>query len=235
MQVPSGTILFMHRCAREIQISRCCRCGTKQCNSVLPPTLAMASSSDGQPDVKSVLLDLCRVNRNLGKHEEKHLQRLVEVLKHHLRHKCFELLREAEGQAVLFTYSADVTPLKCVSTKVDVQGGSQVVRKGRDLEELLLQRGLLKTTLASGEPRMAFLFTDIRPMTEGKKRRMSSRPRACFFPYCERRATKTSAYNMCVQIGRCGLLWTGCSANGSQHTTSPELGPSWEMTGPCWS
>jgi hypothetical protein len=75
----------------------------------------MSSSADG-PGLRSLLLDYCRVGKNLEKHEVPELQLLVELVKHHLRQKLLALLHEAEEGPVLYSYSADATPLRCSST-----------------------------------------------------------------------------------------------------------------------
>ena len=142
----------------------------------------MASPSDAPPDVRATLLDLCRVGKTLSKQEERLLHQVVEVLKHHLRGKVQELLREAGGETVLYSYSADATPLKVVSSEVHASAGSRVVRKGRALEDFLLQRGLVKTTLATGEQRIAFLFGDVLPLSEGRRSGNIFSAAASFFP-----------------------------------------------------
>jgi hypothetical protein len=129
----------------------------------------MAASSHGPMDIRSTLVGLCQVGKTLTKHAERVLQQLVEAMKHHLRQRCFSLLREGADEAVLYSYSADATPLRCATTKVHTTAGGQVTRKGRVLEEFLLQRGLFKTKLPTGEDRMTFLFTDILPLSAGKK------------------------------------------------------------------
>jgi hypothetical protein len=128
----------------------------------------MSSSADG-PGLRSLLLEYCRVGKNLEKHEVPELQLLVELVKHHLRQKLLALLHEAEEGPVLYSYSADATPLRCSSTKIHAGAGGNVVRRGRRLEEFLLQRALLKTTLATGEQKVAFLLGDILPLSQGKK------------------------------------------------------------------
>ena len=142
----------------------------------------MASSSDAPPDVRATLLALCKVGKTLSKREERVLHHVVEVLKHHLKLKCLSLSREAGGEAVLYSYSADAVPLKVSTRTVHRAAGGQVVRKGRALEDFLLQRGLVKTTLATGEQRIAFLFGDILPLSEGKKSGNIFSAAALFFP-----------------------------------------------------
>lgn len=161
----------------------------------LPRPFVMAASSGGIDDVRSALLVFSRVAKSLVNHEERQVQQLVEVLKHHMRQKVFALLRGACGEAVLYTYSADATPLRCTSTTVLAAAGGQVVRKGRNLEELLLQRGLFKTIAPGGEPCMAFLFTDILSLSEGKKAGNVFTAQAKFFPLLR----KAGHDGICVQ------------------------------------
>jgi hypothetical protein len=142
----------------------------------------MASSSSGSDDLRAALVSFARVGRALAKHEERQLQQLVEVLMHHLRQKVFTLLSGASDEPVLYSYSADATPLKVSSTSVHTSGSTQVVRKGRNLEELLLQRGLFKTIGPTGDPEMAFLFSDILSMSEGKKSGNVFTAQTQFFP-----------------------------------------------------
>ena len=52
---------------------------------------------------------------------------------------------------------------------MQLAGDKRILRKGRELAEFLLQRAFLKTKLASGEERLAFLYGSILPLTEGKK------------------------------------------------------------------
>ena len=126
-------------------------------------------SDDGPCDVKAALLEFSRVAKSLSKQEEKALEQLVEVLKHHLRPKVFALLREAEEEPILFSYSADATPLKCSTAIVHVAGRSRVVRKGKSLQDFLLKRGFLKTGLAAVGHKITFLYHGILPMSESKK------------------------------------------------------------------
>ena len=128
----------------------------------------MAASSSGLDYVKNALLNFVKVGNSI-RGDERLLHQLVEVVKDHLRQKVYAFLQRAKDEPVLFSYSADATPLKVASTSVHSSGSGQVVRKGRDLVELLLQRGLFKTISPTGEPDIAFLFTDIQSLSEGKK------------------------------------------------------------------
>jgi hypothetical protein len=166
----------------------------------------MASSSTGLDDIRTALLNFSRVGWGLLKHGERQLQQLVEVLKHHMREKVFTLLRAASDEAVLFSYSADATPLRLSTTAThSSSSSSQVVRKGRNLEDLLLQRGLFKTIRPSGEPELAFLFTDILSMTEGKNPPTSSQHKHSSSHCFAKPVTKGSVSNMCAQTGPCLL------------------------------
>ena len=52
---------------------------------------------------------------------------------------------------------------------MSTQGYQSVVRVGKVLHEYLLQRGMVRAKPASGEDQIAFLFTDVLPLSEGKK------------------------------------------------------------------
>ena len=68
---------------------------------------------------------------------------LVECLKGHMKNQALSLVESANGQAVLFMYSADGTPLKTAAIQTDKLGESVLRRKGRVLHELFLQRGII--------------------------------------------------------------------------------------------
>ena len=59
--------------------------------------------------------------------------KLCEVLKYHLRPKCYNLVQASANDIVLLSYSSDATSLKChvrVSASVSAK---TVYRKGKDL------------------------------------------------------------------------------------------------------
>ena len=86
-----------------------------------------------------------------------------------MKRKAAQLIEAAGEDAILYFYSCDVIPLKCSFSTVQLAGDKRILRKGRELAEFLLQRAFLKTKLASGEERLAFLYGSILPLTEGKK------------------------------------------------------------------
>ena len=139
-------------------------------------------------------MNFVQVARTLHIIEVRQLQQVIEALKQHLRQKVFTLLRGASDEPVLFSYSADATPLRLNRRSVDSAGRSQVRRAGRGLEELLLQRSLFKTLGPTG-PEMAFQFTDIRSMSEGKNSGNVFTAQAEFFPIL----LKAGHQGICIQ------------------------------------
>ena len=103
----------------------------------------MSSSTDLPPPdaLRREMLELCRVNKVLTRREETALAAYVECLKAHLKHTAMELMREAQGQAVMFAYCADGTPLETRAAWSSTAGGGTVHRRGRVLHELFMQRG----------------------------------------------------------------------------------------------
>ena len=101
--------------------------------------------------------------------EDLRISRLCEVGKDFLRRRCTELVVSAARRHLLFTYSADGTPLRTTGTVRGVLAGTQrVVRRGGKGEELLIQRGYVLTHNASGALVSAPLLREALPLSAGK-------------------------------------------------------------------
>ena len=155
----------------------------------------MASSSQAPLGIRQELLDFCKLTRSLSRHEDQVLDQLLEVVKQHLKDKCLRLVQTNQHDAVLWSYSADSTPLRTSTTQVSSHAGLTVTRKGKVLHDFLLQRGLLRARPAGGEDQLAFLFTDVLPMTEGKKAGHLFSAAASFFPHCGKLDTWALPYS----------------------------------------
>ena len=129
----------------------------------------MASSVGNVEGSRELLLRACKVSREIKPNERPALDILVEASKAHLKSKALALLEESQDEAVLWVYSCDATPLKLATTTIHGAGDTQVIRKGKKLEELLLQRGLLKTKDSMGGHKLAMVFGDIVPLSRGKR------------------------------------------------------------------
>jgi len=103
-------------------------------------------------------------------------------LKAHLKNKSERLLEAAKHQPVLYSYSSDATALLCQHVAEAGQGAQKVVRRGRVLHELLMQRGFLKTALPSGDDQVALLIRDPLPLTAGKRSWNLFSAGAAFYP-----------------------------------------------------
>jgi hypothetical protein len=136
---------------------------------------AMASASSGNPVsaavewLKSIGQGFCKVGKVLAKDEEHLCAKFGEVLKAHLKNKSERLLAAAKHQPVLYSYSSDATALLCQHVAEAGQGDHKVVRRGRVLHELLMQRGFLKASLPTGDEQVAVLIRDPLPLTAGKR------------------------------------------------------------------
>ena len=143
----------------------------------------MAAASGGTADgIRGTLVDFCKVTKTVAAKEIGLLHKLVEVVKHHLKSKCIALVGAAANFPVLWSYSCDATPLKTSVTHTSSHEGSNITRKGRALHELLLERGLVKCTGASGQDEVAFMYSDIRSLAAGKKNWNLFTASAAFFP-----------------------------------------------------
>lgn len=133
-----------------------------------------ASSSSCAPrsadDVRQLYLEFCRVSKTLQDPEELECARLAEALKECLVRRARDLLDHCQGGAVLYTYGSDATSYVCQAVKVASLGAQgSVLRRGRVLNEFLMQRGHLFCRLPDGREFLAPLFKDPVPLSLGKK------------------------------------------------------------------
>lgn len=117
------------------------------------------------------LLGFCQAGRVLNSEEVAENEQLAELVKWHLRQCAHRLLEESKHRPVLFAYSSDATPVLTQTSAVSASSSATplVVRRGKVLEELLMQRGLVKTFAGTGQPKMAVVMADPVPLSEGKK------------------------------------------------------------------
>ena len=101
---------------------------------------------------------------------EDEAKRLAEVLKAHLRSAAFALLECAQQQPVSYSYQADATSHR-LQTRVSTasSSGQRVTRGGKELLELLQERGYYKSISPSGRMRDAIVVRDPLPLSAGKK------------------------------------------------------------------
>lgn len=186
--------------------------------------MASASSATAD-DLRATLVDFCRVTKTIGRAEEKPLHRLLEVLKHHLKSKCIALVEAAAHFPVLWSYSCDATPLKTSVTQTSSHEGATVVRRGRVLHELLLERGFVKCKGASGQDEVAFMYSDIRSLADGKKTWNLFTASATFFPLLRKVGHKgITVHHHCMDRGVFSSL-DRCLRQRHQAYYTTGLGP----------
>ena len=83
---------------------------------------------------------LCKVSASLGDEDERQLAQILEVLWSHLQDTAHALLSGAAGQAVMYGYQCDGTPLRATSTIRRSHGEISITRRGKVLHEFLLQQ-----------------------------------------------------------------------------------------------
>ena len=118
--------------------------------------------------LRDAFLRYARVSTVIGNHEEKEVYTFAELLKRHLRQKCDTLVTECAHQPLLFCYAADATSLLCRADASAKLGTAVVMRRGKVLAELLMQRGFFKSISPAGVERVAVLFAEAVPLTKGK-------------------------------------------------------------------
>ena len=89
-----------------------------------------ASRMDG-PKFRALALDHGRVHKLLrSSTEERHAEKVCEIIKAALREKAIELVKNAGGRPILFSYGSDGTPLLTRATLTQSVGTQRVVRSG---------------------------------------------------------------------------------------------------------
>ena len=104
----------------------------------------MACPADPDTDtaegVRSLALLFCKAGVNLSRAGEDDCAKLAEVLKAFLRKHAEDTAKKHPQQAALASYISDATSFRCESTSTGFSHGKQVVRRGKVLEEFLMQR-----------------------------------------------------------------------------------------------
>ena len=167
--------------------------------------------------LRDAFLRYAGVSTVIGNHEEKEVYIFVELLKRYLRQKCDTLVTECAHQPVLFCYAADATSLLCRADASAKLGAAVVMRRGKVLAEfLLMQRGFFKSISPAGVERVAVLFAEAVPLTEGKGAWHLFSAACAFYPLLRK-------------VGHQGIRNYPCggrpSSNGAtSETVAPTLG-----------
>jgi hypothetical protein len=120
-------------------------------------------------DLQGSFRRLAAAATTLDKKDLLEADRLCEGFKEWQRAAALELVGRARGQPALLHYEADCTSFLTEVTGTSQTSGLRVVRKGLALQELLSQRGHLRTRLPSGEDVVVLLHADSLPMDHGKR------------------------------------------------------------------
>lgn len=132
----------------------------------------MASPADADAATaeatRALYLEHCKAGSQLSHAGEVESARLAEVLKAHLRRLAEDLARRHPQQPALVSYISDATSFLCQSTTT---GGivGKVVRKGKLLEEFLMQRLYIHVLSPLGDRLAAVVVSEPKPLSKGKK------------------------------------------------------------------
>ena len=143
----------------------------------------IAISMDG-PRIAERYLDFCHPHKVLDQRGAEEVAKLCEAGKALLWLRAKNVVREADGRAILYSYGSDSTPVLATSTvSLQLNENRRIVRKAGVGTELLIERAFVKTTSGSGSPVVVCLFRDPTPMTHGKTVWHHSTAACKFFPF----------------------------------------------------
>ena len=94
--------------------------------------------------------------------------RSTEALKQFQRQEVVEFVKEHAGQPLLYSYSRDCTSTSLHTTSCLSTDSLAVTRKGRTVQEFLMQRGVFRGLPGSSSKDVCMLFGEPRPMSHGK-------------------------------------------------------------------
>jgi hypothetical protein len=96
--------------------------------------------ADAVQEVRSSFVGFCKASANLNQETEHECAKFAEVLKLFLRKKADDTARRHPQHAALVSYISDGASVLCQSTATASSQDRVVMRKGKHLEEFLMQR-----------------------------------------------------------------------------------------------
>ena len=121
------------------------------------------------PALRQELVNLARPHMCLDNKQEAISARMCEAGKSFLLKKAKALVAAAQNRPLLYSYAADGTPIRSTAYyTAKAPGQKQVVRKGGELNEFLIQRGFIVTHDTVGDLTSAAMMTDATLLSDGK-------------------------------------------------------------------
>ena len=120
--------------------------------------------------IRAVFLEFCKAGKTLNHTDERLAAHLAEALRDFMHTRGDALVTKNKHAPMMYFYSSDCTSYKCGSM-VRSQGNEAtvVIRRGKILEEFLMQRGFVEVLTAGGQKKVAVLPGVPRSMGLGKK------------------------------------------------------------------
>jgi hypothetical protein len=118
--------------------------------------------------LQALYAEICRAPRVLTEADRSLLPRLYGALRDFLWLKARRLVRDSVDTPLLVSYQSDATSHLCKAISIAEASESHVVRHGRVLAELLVERGFIKVRSFSGRERVACLVQAPRALSLGK-------------------------------------------------------------------
>ena len=125
--------------------------------------------ADAVQEVRSSFVGFCKASANLNQETEHECAKFAEVLKLFLRKKADDTARRHPQHAALVSYISDGASVLCQSTATASSQDRVVMRKGKHLEEFLMQRASVHVVTPAGGREVAVVVADPKPLTKGKK------------------------------------------------------------------
>lgn len=132
--------------------------------------------------VRALMLEACKVGKTLDASEVGASAMLVEVLKQYLHTKARRLVEANRSAPMHLSYQFDASSYVCQTTAGASAAGNRVLRRGKVLEEFLMERGCIHILRPSGKMEAALLVGEPRSLEAGKKAWNLLVAAASFFP-----------------------------------------------------
>lgn len=121
-------------------------------------------------DIRRMCLDWAVPHRVLDRSEADKAAKLTEVLKRFLRNRAVHMVKSSGDRPLLYCYQGGSTPVLAQATHVaKPMPHVQVRRRAAEAAEYHSERAFIKWTNSFGQPTLAVVLRDLRPLLAGKK------------------------------------------------------------------
>ena len=161
-------------------------------------------------EFKRMVLQFSRVGYVLTKTEVTAALKISYAIKKHLQRKALQSLAAFPREPSMMIYMADGWGASVFETLTKPVSGTHLVvtRKGRFRHEFLLQRGLVRQSLSTGEQKLFTLMEDPLGLSKGKGSWNVFSANLMFFQLCGTLDAQGLPLTFTCWMERCSQLWT---------------------------